>query len=42
MVNITLRFRDMDIDRGNSKQIRSIWNVDIQKNAEDIMSSAQK
>ena len=29
MVKVTLWFRDMDIDKGNSKQTRSIWNVDI-------------
>ena len=42
MVNITLWFRDKGIDKGNSKQTRSIWNVDIQKNDKDIMDWAQK
>ena len=31
-----------DIDKGNSKQARSIWNVNIQKNDEDIYGLSTK
>ena len=41
MVNVTLGFRNMGIDKGNSKQTRSIWNVDIQKNDEEIMDNEE-